>query len=393
MTVTKFPVTESMLMVPRCLPESAWLGHIPFASWLVEVQRPGLIVELGTHRGASFLAFCQAVEQQGIESRVFAVDSWEGDEHAGFYGDEVYLELRDYQQRHYGGISELRRRRFESAQEYFSDGSIDLLHIDGLHTYEAVSNDFQLWLPKLSRRSVVLFHDICVRERMFGVWKFWDEVRQLYPSFSFTHTHGLGVLLVGDERQADLDQLAKRADEDSFALVNQVFDVLGRNIKNMEEIERVNAALSVVHAELDRVNRAEGEARSAMAQALEDRAGCQRMAEQQLRDLMAYLQELNGHATRVAADGIDRMISVVREEGRKTQEMVTTMASTQGDYAQRLDRWTTERKDDELRREQHTLVAAEQSKKSLDDLTHSLRQIQENIDWLMRPWWRRRAGK
>ena len=239
-----FPLSPSMLIAPRSVSFSAWLGHIPFASWLVEQLRPQSIVELGTHRGASFLAFCQAVEEQEFTSRVFAVDSWEGDEHAGFYGDDIYNELRDYQQRNYAGISEMLRMRFSEALEYFADGSVDLLHIDGLHTYEAVREDFETWLPKLSGRGVVLFHDTCVRERGFGVWQYWAEISQQYPAFEFTHTHGLGVLLVGEERSPALLKLADTAAAGEFALINRLFDVLGRNVKGTEELERVYAGLA-----------------------------------------------------------------------------------------------------------------------------------------------------
>ncbi|MBN4957908.1 class I SAM-dependent methyltransferase [Stenotrophomonas sepilia] len=249
-----FQLSPNMLMMPRKLPHSAWLGHIPFASWLVETVRPKSIVELGTHNGASFLAFCQAVETQHVSARVFAVDTWEGDEHAGFYGNEIYAELRDYQQRHYAGISEMMRMRFDQALEYFAEGSVDILHVDGLHTYEAVREDFETWRSKLSRRAVVLFHDSCVRERGFGVWQYWSEICSQFPSFEFTHTHGLGVLLVGEEQPQELLRLAEAARNGQFATINQFFDALGRNIKNVEEIERVNQGLAAAHGEIGRLN-------------------------------------------------------------------------------------------------------------------------------------------
>ncbi|WP_329811402.1 class I SAM-dependent methyltransferase [Stenotrophomonas sp. SMYL8] len=257
-----FPLSSNMLMMPRKLPHSAWLGHIPFASWLVEVVRPKSIVELGTHNGASFLAFCQAVETQQVSTRVFAVDTWEGDEHAGFYGNEIYAELRDYQQRHYAGISEMMRMRFDQALEYFADGSVDVLHVDGLHTYEAVREDFETWRSKLSPRAVVLFHDSCVRERGFGVWQYWSEISSQFPSFEFTHTHGLGVLLVGEEQPQALLQLAQAARDGQFATINQFFDALGRNIKNVEEIERVNQGLTAAHGEIGRLNAEEARLRA-----------------------------------------------------------------------------------------------------------------------------------
>ena len=69
---------------------SAWIEHIPFAFWLIEAHRPQTFVELGTHQGASYSAFCQAVDRLGLDMHCFAVDTWKGDEHAGFYDEGVF---------------------------------------------------------------------------------------------------------------------------------------------------------------------------------------------------------------------------------------------------------------------------------------------------------------
>ena len=72
---------------------SAWNEHVPFAMMLVEIQRPRQIVELGTHWGVSYCAFCQAVATTKIKSRCRAVDTWRGDLNAGLYGDGIYEDL------------------------------------------------------------------------------------------------------------------------------------------------------------------------------------------------------------------------------------------------------------------------------------------------------------
>ncbi|MCX6632272.1 MAG: class I SAM-dependent methyltransferase [Candidatus Solibacter sp.] len=171
-----------------------WSGHVPFAYDLVAALRPSLIVELGTHYGESYFTFCQAIVECGVACRAFAVDTWRGDPHTGAYGEAVLREVSAHNQQHYASFSTLLRTFFDEALEHFPGASIDLLHIDGLHTYEAVRHDFETWFPKVSAGGIVLLHDTRSRRNDFGVWRLWDELRRTYESFEFPHSCGLGVI-------------------------------------------------------------------------------------------------------------------------------------------------------------------------------------------------------
>jgi glycosyltransferase involved in cell wall biosynthesis len=187
-----------VIQYPSYVPMTAWLRHGPFAMWLVNAARPRRIVELGTHYGYSYFSFCQAVRNAGLTTECIAVDTWKGDEHAGHYGEEVYRAvLRENE--HYNAFSTLLRKTFAEALDDVSDGSIDLLHIDGRHLYGDVKGDFESWLPKLAKNAIVLFHDTVVEERGFGVWKYWNEISQQNETFNFTYQHGLGVLFRGKD--------------------------------------------------------------------------------------------------------------------------------------------------------------------------------------------------
>lgn len=176
----------------------AWIGHTPFASWLIRTVKPNIFVELGTHSGNSYFAFCQSVQEFNIPTTCYAVDTWFGDEHAGRYDESVFSYVNAFNQAHFSDFSRLLKMKFDDAVEHFADASIDLLHIDGLHTYEAVKHDFETWLPKMAPNALVLFHDTNVKERNFGVWKLFKELKKEYPdNIEFFHSSGLGIIQIG----------------------------------------------------------------------------------------------------------------------------------------------------------------------------------------------------
>lgn len=182
-------------LLPTYIAPSAWWEHVPIAHWIIKTLKPTTVVELGTHYGVSFFAFCQAAKYFSTGSFIYTVDTWEGDEHAGTYGNEIYDQVYAHQQEHYRQISSLLRQPFDEAVAYFPQASIDLLHIDGLHTYEAVRHDYETWRDKLRTNATILFHDINVREKDFGVWRLWNEI-QADPQFhclEMRNGSGLGI--------------------------------------------------------------------------------------------------------------------------------------------------------------------------------------------------------
>lgn len=243
-------LTEQLIFEPLHFSVPApWAGHISFAHWLISTQQPALFVELGAYSGISYMSFCQSIAQNKLATKAWAIDTWQGDPHAGFYSDSIYTGLRDKHNPLYGHFSTLHRSTFDDAVGHFADGSIDLLHIDGLHTYEAVKHDFETWQRKLSARAVVLFHDTHVFHGDFGVHRLWREVEQSYPSINFKHSNGLGVLLVGPDQPPALKYLCTPSQQAShlaaFAKLGERFETRAQRM----QLDNQMADLQSAHAQ------------------------------------------------------------------------------------------------------------------------------------------------
>jgi len=205
--VTSF-LQSSLYTIKHHVP-SAWTGHIPFMFGLMRVLRPKVYVELGVHNGASFFAACQSVVQESLSTRCIAIDHWEGDPHAGIHDLDTFQAFARTMNSHYSGFAAYIKATFDEALRHVDDAEVDLLHLDGFHTYEAVKHDFESWAPKLSDGAVVMLHDINEYRGSFGAWRFWKELENRYPNRTLFlgNDHGLGVVFLGGNQREEVRTL------------------------------------------------------------------------------------------------------------------------------------------------------------------------------------------
>ena len=238
---------------------SAWIGHAPFMKFIVRELKPKIFVELGVHNGFSYFVGCQAIRECGLSTKAYAIDHWEGDAQAGFFDDSIYKGVIRTNSK-YSGFSTLIKSSFLDALTSFKDNSIDLLHIDGFHSYKSVKEDFEAWLPKMSKDGVILLHDIHVRRNTFGVFKFWQEIKKEFKTIEFVGSHGLGVVFNGKVSTGKCSELFEISENGYESEINGTFGSISDDViqtfrthdKAMAERDKAMAERDKAMAERDK---------------------------------------------------------------------------------------------------------------------------------------------
>ena len=188
---------------------SPWSGHRLFAYDYICSMKPDRIVELGSYYGCSAFSFLQALKDNNMQSAFWAVDTWEGDSFTeNDYTENIYQAYREIQNKCFEKQNaHMLRMTFDEAYEKFEDHTIDLLHIDGSHTYEDVKHDFLKWKDRVRQDGVIFFHDVGEDDlygKKMGSHIFWEELKKEYPNtLEFPFSFGLGILFFDKDRFED----------------------------------------------------------------------------------------------------------------------------------------------------------------------------------------------
>ena len=199
------PDFESDKLNPEMMMYSPWSGHRRFVYDFVTNLKPACIVELGSYYGCSAFTFLQALKDQCINASFYAIDTWVGDSFTeNDYKEDIFDSYKKIQEQCFSEQdAHMLQMTFDQATSNFSDHSIDLLHIDGSHTYKDCRHDFETWLPKVKEDGVVFFHDISddkLDGELLGSHLFWKEIKGKYPyTMEFRYSFGLGILLFSEK--------------------------------------------------------------------------------------------------------------------------------------------------------------------------------------------------
>ncbi|MCU7795569.1 MAG: class I SAM-dependent methyltransferase, partial [Candidatus Thiodiazotropha sp. (ex Myrtea spinifera)] len=215
--------------------QTPWHGLIPFSVWLSILVEPEIICELGVYRGDSFFTLFDANKDRSLK-KIIGIDTWAGDADTGLYGEGPFNQFTTELESRDDDRLTFRQSMFSDALKFVTDKSIDILHIDGAHDYRSVSADFTSWKNKVSNRGIILFHDISVLDRGFGVHKLWDELKEEFPDrvMDVSFSNGLGVLFIGDKSPF---WLLKNAYSKHIAIAVELLNKAGKRLSRLVKCE------------------------------------------------------------------------------------------------------------------------------------------------------------
>ena len=143
-------------------------------------RKPKVVVEIGTCNGGTLYLWCQAADPNAT---IVSIDLPEGEFGGGYRAcrTEFYHAFATGSQKiHLLRANSHLPETFEEVKKLLGGKPIDLLFIDGDHTYAGVKQDFELYTPLVAESGLIALHDIAPRPDLprIEVWKFWEELKQ-----------------------------------------------------------------------------------------------------------------------------------------------------------------------------------------------------------------------
>ena len=160
---------------------SGTAGHALFLYNLVWQTRARLVVEIGLGPGDSTSIFLPALKRTG--GRLVSIDI---QSQPVAEQKIAALGLRDR-------WTFIEKPSELAARQWPTDELIDVLLIDGKHSYNQVKLEYGLFRPLMRKGGFVLFHD---SETIRGVRKFTQELRRRDGGVQFPYANGLFVIRV-----------------------------------------------------------------------------------------------------------------------------------------------------------------------------------------------------
>ena len=163
------------------------------------------VLEIGTAMGGMFYALCQIAAST---ANVISLDMPGGNFGArGFTETEGDIERlsaygKDKQKLHFIRQDSHKPATLARVKKIIGSGELDLLFIDGDHSYEGVRKDWEMYSPLVGTDGLIIFHDIVDHSKTHPgckVDRLWNELKRENETWDFVDSTGdqwggIGVL-------------------------------------------------------------------------------------------------------------------------------------------------------------------------------------------------------
>jgi predicted O-methyltransferase YrrM len=148
----------------------------------VEAVKPQFVLEIGTAGGGSLFLLSQGASEDAL---VISVDLPYGQFGGGYQKIRIPLYrafARPKQKIHLVRDDSHDMATLKKVEKILSGNKLDLLFIDGDHSYEGVSKDFQMYHHLVKKNGIIAFHDIVPGDPkdVGGCPEFWAQIKKQY---------------------------------------------------------------------------------------------------------------------------------------------------------------------------------------------------------------------
>jgi len=196
----KYYLIEGISCIVNLFPSQKRLELIEFIKLIAKI-RPKIILEIGTSRGGTLFLLSRFSSSDAL---IISIDLPGGKFGCGYPRSKIpFLKfLASNNQK----IILIRKdshkiSTLQKVKKILKKKKVDLLFIDGDHTYNGVKKDFEMYSSLVKRNGIIAFHDIVDHpsEMNVGVNKFWKEIKENYKYKEFVEDWnqkwaGIGIL-------------------------------------------------------------------------------------------------------------------------------------------------------------------------------------------------------
>jgi len=141
-------------------------------------KNPKTILEIGTAGGGTLFLFSQVAHKDAILISIDLPETVYGESYPKWKAHLYNTSVKPTQTLFLIKANSHQTKTLRKIQHILGKNKLDLLFIDGDHSYKGVKQDFQMYAPLVKENGIIVFHDIVkVPDENMNVNKFWNEIK------------------------------------------------------------------------------------------------------------------------------------------------------------------------------------------------------------------------